>query len=356
MSIRVTLALGFLIAALIGALAIGGAVLVLGRPALEAAVQAQLQDAADSAARALTRSLQDRRREIEFAANASEFRGPELDVAKARLYLRRLQEITPFYALVGFIDSNGRFLVTSNGLVEGQDVTNRDYWLVGKQHPYVSDAHDAILLAKSLGAPDAIPRYIDVAAPVFDGGRFLGVLVAHLSDEWAGEVGAGIAQRVTGRYPGARVDVLDASGIRVYGAASSQDASSGGKGAAAQADPDASKQLIARSSIYGLGPDAALHWSVRVSAERASALVSLAALRRAAVMMGLAALALAAALGWLLGSFGGRALEALALDAANEDRGGLTRFRRTGVVEIDDVGAALTLATDSRRPSQPGGA
>jgi len=340
--LRLTLALGFLIAAWLGAAAIAGAVAVYGRPALEAAVQAQLQDVADDAARALASSLQDRRREIEFAAKAEEFRGSEPDLSRMRLYLRRLQEMYPFYALVGFIDDRGHFRATSNGLVEGEDVTNRDYWLVGRQHPYVSDAHDAILLARSLGAPDAMPRYVDVAAPVVDGGRLAGVLVAHLSDEWVGEVGGAIAQRVTARYPGVQVDVIDASGHRVYATSSPQ------------AQPDAAAPLAARSQIDGLGPDAALHWTVRVSAEHASALVALQTPRRAVLAVGFAALALAGALGWLLGRRGGRALEALALDAANVGAAAPPRFRRTGVAEIDDVATALSLVAETRGPVGPG--
>jgi signal transduction histidine kinase len=108
--------------------------------------------------------------------------------AEKRLLLELLQGAEGEYAWIGITDAGGTIVAGTGGLLEGVNVAQRDYFIHGSKVPFVGDVHDAFLLAKLLPTPgDGLPlRLVDVAAPLLDEqGRFLGVLVGHLSWEWA---------------------------------------------------------------------------------------------------------------------------------------------------------------------------
>jgi len=108
--------------------------------------------------------------------------------AEKRLLLEMLQRMEGEFAWIGITDANGIVVAGTGGLLEGKDVSQRDYFIQGRQAPFVGDVHDAFLLAKLLPPPgDGLPlRFVDVAAPIVDKeGRFQGVVVGHLSWEWA---------------------------------------------------------------------------------------------------------------------------------------------------------------------------
>ena len=108
--------------------------------------------------------------------------------ADKRLLVEMLQRMEGEFAWVGITDANGIVVAGTGGLLEGKDVSQRDYFIQGRKAPFVGDVHDAFLLAKLLPPPsDGLPlRFVDVAAPITDKeGRFQGVVVGHLSWEWA---------------------------------------------------------------------------------------------------------------------------------------------------------------------------
>lgn len=348
LSLKVVLSLAFAAMALFGAVAVGGVLESLGPGTVGSMLVGDMQDLAREAAQAIERSLAQRKREIELTANAAEFRAAHRDHDAIRLLLRRVQEISPFYELVGFIGSDGRIEATSNGLAEGEDVTGRDFWRIGRQRAYVSDAHQAILLAKSLGASDQMPRFVDFAAPVFDGETFKGVVVAHLSTEWAGEVGNSIARQVLSCFPNGCVELTDGQGVRIFsvkGPGVVAPASGiGAQAATVQRDfgPD---PLVATADVAPAGPDSALHWLVRIRAPRADQLAITATVRHWLWSGGLGSVLFAALAGWVFAGWITRPLEAVADGIVGMAGGRRPVPILSGLREIDDIGVALSLAS-----------
>jgi signal transduction histidine kinase/HPt (histidine-containing phosphotransfer) domain-containing protein len=127
-------------------------------------------------------------RQISTLARQDAMGNPSAGKADKRRSLEMLQRMEGEYAWIGVTDANGMVVAGTGGLLEGQDVSRQDYFIRGGKAPFVGDVHDAPLLARLLPPPgDGLPlRLVDVAAPILDTeGRFQGVVVGHLSWEWA---------------------------------------------------------------------------------------------------------------------------------------------------------------------------
>lgn len=138
----------------------------------------------------LDQNLFERYREIQIIAELKPFREAQGAEPDQQVLLDTLQRTYPNYSWIGFADRQGTVQVSTQGLLQGQSVAERDWFLQAQQRPYVGDVHEAVLLAKLLPHPDGDPlRFVDVAAPVYNRqGDFQGVLGAHLSWTWAEEV------------------------------------------------------------------------------------------------------------------------------------------------------------------------
>jgi hypothetical protein len=307
------------------ALALAVAPAFLTSPASEVAA-VQLHAAAASAAAALEAGLAQRRREVEFLSAIFPVKDLEpLNFAALRLFLRRAQELSPYYALIGFTDASGRVLVSSNGLAQGADVANRDYFTRGQIGTYVSDAHDASLLAKPMGGADAAPRLIDVATPVTDGARGLGVLSAHVSAEWAQVIATTTAQQAG--LKGARLEIRDGSGadIAVVG---------GGN-----------KEALSKTeTVSGIGDGGLARWTVVASAPASKA--GHAGARWPWALVGLIGLALSTALGWAMGRQITRSLESQTLAVVRLPGGRIPEMREESTPELNDLSAAIRMAAE----------
>jgi diguanylate cyclase (GGDEF)-like protein/PAS domain S-box-containing protein len=133
----------------------------------------------------LDREIYGRWREIELMAQAQTFIRADITVEQRRDLLEAMRATTPAFAWIGFIDADGRVLVSTDGLLEGADVSTRPWFVNGSQAPYVGDLHEAVMLKKLLPNPsDEPPYFLDVAAPVYKDGEVIGVLSAHLSWAW----------------------------------------------------------------------------------------------------------------------------------------------------------------------------
>ena len=328
--LRAFLALAFMLATLCGILTVVGIWLLVGRASVEAIVAGQLRETAVEAAQALKDNLSERRREIEIAATEA---SASLDQPGAlRLLLRRIQEASPFYTLIGFVDPLGTFAVTSNRLAEGVNVSNRDYFRMGRRRTFVSDAHAAVLLDKAWDQSDGAPRLIDIATPVYRGDQFAGVLAAHLTTDWAKDLGAGLAKRALARLPGARLQIVDAAGDEIF--------------TAGPARSENSEDLLASAKVASVGQDSGLNWTVEVREPRQLALSLTRQLRTFVIAAAVAVLGLSGAIGWGLGSRLARPLEGYAADAVALSQGAIPVFRGAPSREINDLGAALQLAAD----------
>nr|WP_244435329.1 hypothetical protein [Methylobacterium sp. B34] len=108
---------------------------------LEAEVGGQLAEIAGQMARGLDIGMFERWRDIQIAAASDSLRDPGTGTAAKRAVMERLQATYPAYSIIGLIDADGRFSVTSTGALEGADVSGRDYFRGGRAGPYVGDVH-----------------------------------------------------------------------------------------------------------------------------------------------------------------------------------------------------------------------
>jgi hypothetical protein len=326
-SLAVKLAAAFAAAFAAGlAVALTVAAAALTGPADELAA-IRLQDAARSAAAILQTGLTQRRREVEVLASIFPVDKLEpLDPGALRLFLRRVQELSPYYALIGFVDPSGRLLVSSNGLAEGADVSGREYFRRGRASAFISDAHPAILLAKAMGGLDAAARLIDVSTPITAGGRTLGVLCAHVSTEWAQATATTTARQLG--LASIRLEVRDGSGddIAVVG---------GGEEASARTE-----------TVADIGDGGTAGWTVVASLPAsAAARLTLARAWPWALAAG-GGIALAAGLGWTMGRRMSRSLETHTLAVVRLPGGALPEMRDEPTPELNDLGAAIRMAAE----------
>ena len=132
-----------------------------------------------------------------------------------------LAESDPALAWIGVVDTAGRVLASNRGLLLGQDISSRPVFSEGVKGPFIGDVHPAKLLAGLLH-PNGRPgggevRFVDVSRPVTDlEGRTIGVLAAHFSLDWAGDLLAGAERGMTGSH-GVEFLLVAADGVVLAG-------------------------------------------------------------------------------------------------------------------------------------------
>lgn len=102
-------------------------------------------------------------------------------------HLDAVQAQFPEFAWLGVTDVHGRVMAATGGLLQGQDVSQRPWFVAASRGPHLGDVHQAVLLAEQLPrAPDGqLLRFVDAAAPITlaDGG-LAGVVGGHLAWGW----------------------------------------------------------------------------------------------------------------------------------------------------------------------------
>ena len=139
----------------------------------------------------LDRGMFERYRDVQIVASLETFRNQDSIPELQRGLLEKLQSTYSDYAWIGWVNLQGKVLVSTGKILEGQDVSKRPWFINGKQAPYVGDVHQALMLAKILPPnPNGEPlRFVDITAVVKDlQNRPTGVLGAHLSWNWAKKV------------------------------------------------------------------------------------------------------------------------------------------------------------------------
>jgi diguanylate cyclase (GGDEF)-like protein/PAS domain S-box-containing protein len=133
-------------------------------------------------------------RNVQMFANLPVIRDPLTEWEDKRVLLEYLQSAYPAYAWLGLSDKEGYISVASGGVLEGRAFQQQTWFIQGRQNPYIGDVHEAFLLAHllPLSRYDNGPlRLLDLAAPIYaEDGEWLGVLVTHLSWQWAAEMRA----------------------------------------------------------------------------------------------------------------------------------------------------------------------
>jgi signal transduction histidine kinase len=96
-----------------------------------------------------------------------------------RRFLEELQRTLPEFSWVGYVNTSGRVVAATGGVLEGQHVADRPWFPRDLKVPWISDLHNAPTAAERR-------RYIILAAPVIDAeDRWLGGIVVQLSWAWA---------------------------------------------------------------------------------------------------------------------------------------------------------------------------
>jgi diguanylate cyclase (GGDEF)-like protein len=127
--------------------------------------------------------------QIQTLAALEEMQGAARSQTVQRQLLDRLQTAYHDLAWIGLASPQGKVLVSTQGILEGENVSGRPWFETGKERPNVQDVHLAKLLATLVPNPrgDQEPlRFVDLATPVSDAqGQVVAVLGAHLYWHWA---------------------------------------------------------------------------------------------------------------------------------------------------------------------------
>lgn len=311
-----------------------------------------LHTVADNASRQLAQGLFERSRVTQVLADAPGIWERGLDSAEVRQLLARSQAIDPHSLWIGVADAQGVVRAATKGLLEGESVRERPWFVAGLAQLHVGDVHPAKLLEKLLppNASGEPYRFVDFAAPIRSGQTTVGVLGMHGSWEWTREVLESLAPI---GIQGASVDLfvfdrtgklifsppeyrsqLEAGGQRLPVPLTVATRESGTPPAAVVAWADGKDYLTASVRMEARNAPSDLGWHI-VARERVE--VAFADADRAvrlALAIGLLAAVLAAALAWIAARRLSEDLYVLA-DAASR-------------VESGKPGATIPLVTHNR--------
>lgn len=173
----------------------------------------------------LDRTIYERYRALEFAANLAALRAADTAPADRRRVLAALQDATPDFAWIGFLDTTGRIVASTKGQLEGTSAENRLWFRNAREQPYAGNPREIPELTAETASPDepdAAPRFLDLAVPVTDlDGRLGGVLAAHLRWNWTRDAHLAVVPEAARRQ---RI------GVTVYAASGEALLDSGGSG------------------------------------------------------------------------------------------------------------------------------
>jgi two-component sensor histidine kinase len=359
--LRLLLALAFGSLGIVSTLVL--ALLVHGQATarLEEEVGAQLDELTAHMARTLDQGMFERWRDVQVAAALDTLRAPDAPLPAKRAVLERLQTTYPAYSILLLTDARGRIVATSNGLLEGADVGGRDYFLAGRERPFVGDVHDAQLLAKLLPQANGEPlRLVDLAAPVLaPDGTFAGVIAAHLDWAWARNAVADFERTLTRQRAGTEILLLARDGLVLHGPpellrrrlppqtlAGTRHLGGGAKSSTGPKIgpwPDqAAPFLFATEPTRGYRDYPGLGWTVVARIDAGRALAPVRDLSKAITFSGLVVALAGSLLAWWLAGRLARPLNAVCAQADRLGRGEpLAVLAPTVVREIREIGQAL---------------
>lgn len=142
----------------------------------------------------LTRTLYEEWRRVE--SSAQEFSGADLSALQGRLDV--LAGSDDKVSWMGVAAPDGTILASTGGLLRGESVARRSWFLQGLSGPFAGDVHQSVLLARLLDPPSGEPlRFVDFSAPIIGANKqVVGVLGAHVNWRWVREVVAEAAQQL----------------------------------------------------------------------------------------------------------------------------------------------------------------
>lgn len=343
MSLRIRLSLIFAGFAIVLVSVLGFAAVIRASTGLRDAAERQLSQAAHQMSERLDLHMSERLGDITTTAGIKTLFGGE-DRNPQRAVLERLQQAVPNYAWIGLAGPDGRVLVSTSGLLEGEDVSARPWFAAGRQGPAALDVHEAKLLQRFL-APDKTEmlRFVDVTAPVYDGGRFIGVLAAHLSWDWVDEVRRAVLSTISD-LEASELLVVSHDGKILLGPRSELGSTF---------DPDQSGFVTVTSPTAGMAQFKGLGWSVVARQPSAAAFMPVTTLTWAISLIGIVLAAFAAFVGWKVATAIAQPISRLADQAAAVREGANVSCLETDssfieVAALSDVIASAFRARDQK--------
>ncbi|WP_339845127.1 GGDEF domain-containing protein [uncultured Halopseudomonas sp.] len=165
----------------------------------------------------LDRDMATRAAILEVFAQLDALREPRSREEQMRL-LDQLGTKMPALAWIGLLDPEGTVSVGSNRVLEGVNISHRPVYREALNGLFIGDVHEALLLQSLLPNPSGeTMKFVDISWPIRDADdQLLGVLAAHLSWSWAGEISRSLL-RATQQRRGAEFFVLAADGSVLLG-------------------------------------------------------------------------------------------------------------------------------------------
>jgi diguanylate cyclase (GGDEF)-like protein/PAS domain S-box-containing protein len=228
--------------------------------------------------------------------------------AEIRQVLEDLQKTFPDYAWIGLANPDGKVFAATQGLLEGVDVSARDWFAGGRDKLYAGDFHPATLLGKKLPYSADPWRFVDAAGPVLrSDGSYRGVLCVHMSWGWARRLVQTLLAPADQQYS-ADIFVVRGDGTVMLGPKGMEEqkigsdsltlSRKGPSGALRETWADGRSYLTGYSRSGQPGDPATLVWSILARQPEEEALAGARALERQILVLGAilgAAMALAAA-------------------------------------------------------------
>ncbi|MBI5689384.1 MAG: cache domain-containing protein [Verrucomicrobia bacterium] len=144
----------------------------------------------------IDRTIYERYRTLQLTAGLAAFRSYEATAADRRRLLAQLQDNSPDFVWLGFVDPQGRIAAATRGHLEGTAAENRAWFRGARETAYAGNVREAAELPAGvipLEEGETRPHVLDLAVPVADpDGRFAGVLAAQVRWGWARTVQSSI--------------------------------------------------------------------------------------------------------------------------------------------------------------------
>ncbi|RUO63695.1 sensor domain-containing diguanylate cyclase [Pseudidiomarina insulisalsae] len=186
---------------------------------LEQQVGASLANVAEQASYQLQQGMYERLRDMQTSAQLIEQPQNEAQFDRLRQLIAALYDSYEDYAWIGITNRAGEVLISSNGVLEGANVSQRPWFKEALQQPYfIGDVHGALLLESILNPDGYEPlRFVDISLPLKDPeGNVWGVFGSHLNWEWTATVESA-AMRTLETLPGSDILLVNSEGKILLG-------------------------------------------------------------------------------------------------------------------------------------------
>jgi diguanylate cyclase (GGDEF)-like protein len=257
--------------------------------------------------------------------------------------LDKVKAASEGYAWIGLATPAGTVLASTDGILEGADVSERPWFQKASRSAFVGDLHPAVLLEKELNAGGMEPlRLLDIAVPVIaQDGNNRGVLGAHIDWRWVKSLAGMIPAR-----RGADFLIIAADNSVLLGPPDLQDKPlpaelvsrlRGQKtGYTEQRWPDGKTYLTGYTLSDGHHNYAGLQWLIVERQDAGIAYANASALRREITLCGILIAAVFGAMGWFAAVRISRPLLAIS-DAAEAIEQGDTTARIPKIRSFHEV-------------------